>query len=65
MVIDKIYPHICCCVDIIISLNVKCTRTDADDSTINNIYFYSSLSIDKMKENNQHNEILKRLRYTR
>ena len=57
MVIDKIYPHVCCCVDIIISLNVYCT--DADNTTFNNIYFYSLLGIDKMKENNQHNKILK------
>ena len=30
---------------------------NADNTAINNIYFYSLLSIDKMKENNQHNEI--------
>ena len=38
-----LYPHVMCCVDIIISLNVYCTCTDADN---------------KMKENNQHNKIL-------
>ena len=54
----KIYPHIRCCVDMIISLNVYCICTDADNTAINNIYFYSLLTIDKMKENNQQNEIL-------
>ena len=49
---------VCCSVDIIISLNVYCICTDADDTAINNIYFYSLFGIDIMKENNQHNEIL-------
>ena len=31
----KIYPHVCCCVDIIISLNVYCTCTEADNTAIN------------------------------
>ena len=47
----KIYPLVCC-VEIIISLNVYCICTDADNTIINNIYLYSLLSIDKMKENN-------------
>ena len=33
----KIYPHVCCCVDIIISLNVYCTCTDANNTAINNM----------------------------
>ena len=33
----KIYPHVCCCVDIIISLNVYLICTDADNTAINNI----------------------------
>ena len=48
----KIYPDVCCCVDIIISLNVYCTSTDADNTAINIIYIYSLLSIEKTKENN-------------
>ena len=48
----KIYPHVCCCVDIIISLNVYCTSPDADNTAMNNVYFYSLISIDKTKENN-------------
>ena len=40
-------------------LNVYCICTDADNIAINNTYFYSLLSIDKMKENNQYNEIFK------
>ena len=55
MVIDKNIPS-CCCVDIIISLNVYCVRTDADNTAINNIYFYSLLSIDKTKLNKWHDE---------
>ena len=58
--IDKNILHVCCYVEI--SLNVHCIRTDADNTAINNIYFYSLLSIDKMKENNQHNEILKMIK---
>ena len=59
MVIDKkIYPHVSCCVDIIMSLKVYCICSDADNTAINNMYFYSLLSIDKMKGNIQHNEIL-------
>ena len=54
----QIYPHVCCCVDNTISLNVYCISTDADNTAINNIYFYSLLSIDKTKENNSHNKIL-------
>ena len=54
----KIYPHVCCCVDIIISLNVYCICMDADNTAINNIYIYYLLSIERMKENNQHNETL-------
>ena len=42
-----------------ISLNVYCILTDADNTAINNMQFYSLLSIDKMKENNQHNEMTK------
>ena len=52
----KIYPHVCCCVDLIISLNVYCIYTDADNTAINNIYFYSLLSIDKMNERKQPTE---------
>ena len=48
----KIYPYVYCCVDFILSLNVYCISTDADNTAINNIYFYSLLSIDKTKENN-------------
>ena len=62
MVIDKnipsVYPHVCCCVDIIISLNVYCISTDAENTAINSIYFYSLLSIDETKENNKHNDTL-------
>ena len=49
----KVYPHVCCGVDIIISLNVYCIRTDADNTAINNIYFYPLLSIDKTKERSE------------
>ena len=47
--------NVYCCVDIIISLNGYCKSTDA---AINNMYFCCLLSIDKMKENEQHNKIL-------
>ena len=35
--IDVPYPHVCCCVDIIISLNVYSTCTVADNTALNNM----------------------------
>ena len=35
---DKIHPHVCYCVDNIISLNVYCICTDADNTVISNVY---------------------------
>ena len=53
----KIYPHVCCCVDIIISLHVVHVRMlIIQRLTICNFHFL--LSIDKTKENNQHNKSL-------
>ena len=60
MVIDNNYTlSVGCCVDIIISLMGNCTYTDADDmQQLTICIFCCLLSIDKMKENKQHNKIV-------